>query len=71
MNGKDVYLLTEDEFMKIQDLMEGLNLAIEKIIIGRRFMWDGREEDHPAVTGYLQQLKNLEMGIETDYSKIF
>lgn len=49
------YLLNDEQFMKIEDLCEGLSLAINKIIRSSKFntirVWQ-----HPAISGFEEMI---------------
>jgi hypothetical protein len=51
MIEQNLYVLDDDELMAIDDLCEGLSLAINKIIRRRRLVRENYTP-HPAVTGY-------------------
>lgn len=73
MTGQSFYLLDEEELMKITDLCDGLNLAIEKTIRSRRLL-----REFPtipsAVSGFQQMLDEADVEAEdlnSHLSKIF
>jgi len=53
MFDKDFFILDEDALEKVNDLIECLGLAIEKIILSNRII-KGNDIEHPSINGFKQ-----------------
>lgn len=51
MDEQDLYLLDEEDLLKIEDLYQGVALAVEKIIRQKGLYGRTSTRPHPAITG--------------------
>jgi len=72
MDDHDFFILDEDAQLKINDLVECLGLAIEKIVLSNR-MIKANGCDHPAIRGFERMAEEAVVAVlpDRDLADIF